>query len=78
MAARVQHVAAGQVQRQRQAEHLARADFAHGLQHFFFGQQVQAAELVVRAEVAPGRSFGASGPAFHLLVSYRFSMFLLI
>ena len=58
MAARIEHVAARQVQRQRQAEDLAGAHFAHGLQHFFFGQQVQAADLVVRSEIAPGRSSG--------------------
>ncbi|MNT45258.1 hypothetical protein D3C72_1818320 [compost metagenome] len=76
MAAGVEHVAARQVQRQRQAEHLARLHFTHGLQHFFLGQQVQPAQFIVRAEVAPGGSFGALRPAFHLLVSYPFSMFL--
>jgi hypothetical protein len=61
MAARVEHVAAGKVQRQRQAEGLAGADFARALQDLFFGDEVQAAELVVGPEVAP---VGAFGPVF--------------
>ena len=57
MAARIEHVAARQVQRQRQAEDLAGAHCARPAA-LFFGQQVQAADLVVRSEIAPGRSSG--------------------
>jgi hypothetical protein len=53
-ASRVQHIAARHIQGQAQVEGQARFDLGHALQHFFRGQQVHAAVLVVRAEVAPG------------------------
>ena len=56
MAALVQHRAAGEVERQAQAEADAGLDLAHALEHLLGGEQVDAAELVVVAPVAPGRA----------------------
>src|SRR3546814_3716311 len=65
MAAGIEHVAARQVQRQRQAECLAGADLARTLEHLRFGQQVEPAQLVVGAVVAPVRALGTLLPAWH-------------
>ena len=63
MAARVEQVAAGVIQRQAQAEHLAFLDLGDALFHFLRRQQVQSSELVIRPEVAPGRTLGPVFPA---------------
>ena len=56
VAALVQGRAAGVVERQAQAEADAGLDLAHALEDLLGGEQVDAAELVVVAPVAPGRA----------------------
>ena len=58
----VQRGAAGIVERQAQAEADAGLDLAHALEHLLGGEQVDAAELVVVAPVAPGRAVRALLP----------------
>ena len=65
MPAWIENIAARQIERQRQAERLAAADFAGGGTHALRGNQVQAAELVVITEVAPVGAFGPLLPSFH-------------
>ena len=63
MTARVQRVAARQVERQRQAEGQPLADLGHALPHLLRPDQVQSPELVVGAEVAPVRTLRTAHPA---------------
>ena len=58
----VQRGAAGVVERQAQAEADAGLDLAHALEDLLGGEQVDAAELVVVAPVAPGRAVRALRP----------------
>ena len=60
---RAQHHAAGPVERQAQAEAPADANLGHALQHLLRCQQVEAAELVIRAEIAPGGALWPSRPS---------------
>ena len=64
-AARIQDVAAGKVERQAEAERQAFLHLGDALQHLLRGDQIEAAELVVVAPVAPGRSFRTMLPALH-------------
>ncbi|MCY1513351.1 hypothetical protein D9M68_478430 [compost metagenome] len=66
---RVQRRSSGQVQRQAQAEGLARAHFARRLHPPLSRQQVQAAQFVVGAELAP---IGARRPVLPALVHVAF------
>jgi hypothetical protein len=63
VAARVQDIAAGTFERQRQAEGQPLAHLGHALAHLLRREEVEAAELVVRAEIAPGRSMRSALPA---------------
>ena len=65
-AARVQHVAARQVERQAEAEGKAFLHFGDAFQHLLGRDEVQPAELIVIAPIAPGRAFRAMLPALHL------------
>ena len=58
----VQRGAAREVERQAQAEGDAVLDLAHALEDLLGREQVDAAELVVVAPVAPGRAFRALRP----------------
>ena len=57
VAPRVEHVAAGIVERQAQAERKAFADFRDALLDLVRRKQVEAPELVVRPEIPPGGAF---------------------
>ncbi len=61
--ARVQDVAARQIQRQAEAEGQALPHLGDALAHLLGGEQVQAPQLVVGAEITPGRALGPPGPA---------------
>src|SRR5579884_2882415 len=63
VAARVDDGAAGVVERQAEAEGAALPHLGDALQHLVRGQQVEPAELVVGAPVAPGRAGRAALPA---------------
>src|SRR5690606_23655161 len=63
MAARIERVAARQVQRQAEAEGPALAHLRHALAHLVRVDEVEATELVVGTEIAPGGSFGPVDPA---------------
>ena len=63
VAARIQHVAAGIVERQAEAKRQAFAHFGDTLLHLLRRQQIDAAALVVCTEVAPVRAGGALLPA---------------
>ncbi|CUI47885.1 Uncharacterised protein [Achromobacter sp. 2789STDY5608621] len=63
MAAHVDAVAAGVVQRQRQTEAQALADFLDSLHHVRGSDVIQATPLVIRAEVSPVRSLGTVLPS---------------
>ena len=52
-AARVEHRAAREVQRQAQVKAQALFDLGHALQDFGGGEQIHAAKLIVWAKVAP-------------------------
>ena len=68
----VQGGAAGEVERQAEAEADAGLDLAHALEHLLGGEQVDAAELVVVAPVAPGRAVRALLPPLrHGVALYR-------
>jgi len=54
---------AGEVEREAEAEADARLHLAHALEDLLGGEQVDAAELVVVAPVAPGRAGRPLGPA---------------
>ena len=56
--------AAGEVERQAQAEADAGLDLAHALEHLLGGEQVDATELVVVAPIAPGRAVRTLLPPF--------------
>src|SRR6266487_3160454 len=58
MAARVERIAARIVERQAETEAQALAHLGDALLDLFGRQQVEPAELVVRAEIAPGRALG--------------------
>ena len=62
-APRVEHRAAGEVQRQTQVKAQAMFDLGNTLQDLGGGEQIHAAKLVVWAEVPPSRAFGAVFPA---------------
>ena len=64
-AARVQHIAAREVEREAQAERYSFLHLGNALDHLLRRDQVEAAELIVVAPVAPGRSFRAMFPALH-------------
>ena len=59
----VQRGAAGEVEREAQAEADAGLDLGHTLQHLLAIDEIDAAQFVVVAPVAPGRSVGALRPA---------------
>jgi hypothetical protein len=65
MAPRIQDIAAGQIKRQRQSEHLADLDFSHRSHHALGRQQIDPTEFVVFSEVTPIGARRAMGPAFH-------------
>ena len=79
VAARVDDGAAGIVERQLQAEGPALLDLGDAFETLSGGQQVEPAELIVRAPIAPGRAGRAALPArifghrFFLLVHSRHS-----
>jgi hypothetical protein len=58
MAARVEEIAAGIVERQAETEGQSLADLGDALSDLFRCQEVQAAELVVGAEIAPVGTLG--------------------
>src|SRR5262249_49221290 len=58
-----QAVAGGKVEREAQAEADAFLHFGDALEQLLAGNEVQAAALVVGAEIAPVRSFGSPFPA---------------
>src|SRR5450759_479228 len=67
--ARVDFVAAGVIQRQRQAKTHSRLHLGHTLQHFLRRDQVHAAALVVGAKIAPIRAGRALFPSVrHLFI----------
>ncbi len=63
VAARVEHVAAGIVERQRQAEAQPLLHLGDALEHLPGRQQVEAPQLVVGPPIAPGRAGRAALPA---------------
>jgi hypothetical protein len=63
VAALVQRGAAGEVERQAQAEALARLHLPDALKHLLRRDEVDAAELVVLAPVTPRRTFRPSFPS---------------
>ena len=63
MAALVQGGAAGEVEREAEAERASLLHLGHALQHLLGRHQVDAAELVVVAEVAPGRAIRTLRPS---------------
>ena len=69
VAARVQHVAAGIVERHGQAERLAFLDLGDALLDLGGGQLVHAAELVVRARSRPRSSSRAAASSASALPS---------
>src|SRR5882672_11147376 len=64
MAARIEHVAARQVEWKTEAERATLAHLGSTLSHLLGGQQVEPAELIVGTEVAPGRTRRALLPAW--------------
>ena len=62
LAERVEHAAAGLVERMRQAEHFANLDFLQCRKPARRRQQVQPSALIVIAELAPVRTFGTLLP----------------
>ena len=62
MAARVKHIAPGEVERQAQAERTALANLGNALAHLFRRQQIDLSPLVVGAEIAPVGSWRAPDP----------------
>ena len=63
VATRVEHVAAGIVERQAQAERQPLAHLGDALAHLLRGDQVETTELVVGPELAPVRSLRAPRPS---------------
>ena len=61
--ARVQHCASRVVEREAQAERAAFADLGGALLDLLGRDEVQAPDLVVGAEVSPGRSVGPPRPS---------------
>ena len=64
MAARVEHVAAGIVERQAEAEGDALSHLGRRLQPLFRRQKIDPPELIVGPEIAPVRALGPLGPTF--------------
>ena len=73
MAARVDDSAARIIERQAEAEGPAFLHLGHSLQDLVRGQQIEPAELIVGAPIAPGRARRATLPA--RIVGHRFSFF---
>src|ERR1051326_3776834 len=63
MAARIEQAAAGIIERQAETEAQALAHLGDALLDLLGGEQVEAAELIVRPEIAPGRTLGTALPA---------------
>jgi hypothetical protein len=63
IAARVEPVAAGKVERQAQAEADAFLHLGDALQQLLAGNEIDTAELIVGAEITPIRSFRSTLPA---------------
>jgi hypothetical protein len=61
--ARVDDVAAGVVQRQRQAEIFPDFDLRDALQNLLRGYQIEPTKLIVGAEIAPGGTLRTANPA---------------
>ena len=57
-AAWINRIAAGQGERQAEAKGFSQAHFFYGFENARLGQQVEAADLIVGAEIAPVRTLG--------------------
>ena len=67
-AARVQHVAAGQIEWEREAERAAFLHLGNAFEHLPGRDQVETAQLIVVAPIAPSRALGPVFPALHCLL----------
>ena len=72
MAAGIDHVAARIIEGKAEAEGLSFPDLGNAFEHLLGGQQIESAQLIVGAPIAPGRAGRTTFPAW--ILGHRFPL----